>query len=81
MADDSNPPTYVVCAASAVDAMRWAKEQGVPRRRINYASSATKIDGQTNFTVVRLPGFYARPDADQIDAVIRRNERKRGRRD
>jgi hypothetical protein len=77
VADDSNPLTYVVCAASAVDATRWAREQSLTQRQTIYASSAAKIDGWTNFTVVRLPGFYLRPDADQIDAVIRRNEQKR----
>lgn len=76
MADTPSPPAYVVCAASAADAMAWAKEQGLTQRQINYASSASRIDGLTHFTVVRLPGYYQRADADQIDAVIRRNQRK-----
>lgn len=70
--------TYVVCAASAAEAMAWAKEQGLTQRQINYASSPAKIDGLTNFTVVRLHGFYRRADANRIDAVIRRNQRKQG---
>lgn len=73
----NRPPTTLVCAASAVDAARWAREEGLHPTQVIYVSSATKIDGQQDFTVVRLPGFYGRRDADEIDAVIRCNERKR----
>ncbi|MFF2522245.1 hypothetical protein [Streptomyces liangshanensis] len=58
-------------------AARWARENGISRRRAYYASSASKVDGLVRYTTVHLPGFYRRRDALEIDEVFRRNDLKR----
>ncbi|WP_405852966.1 hypothetical protein OG571_47835 (plasmid) [Streptomyces sp. NBC_01369] len=67
---------YVVCAGTQTEAREWACHHKVPTRQVLYASSTRAIEGLRDFAVVRLQGFFGREDADDIEAVLRRNEMK-----
>ncbi|AWT42564.1 MULTISPECIES: hypothetical protein [Streptomyces] len=68
---------YVVCAGSQAEAQAWARLHGIPQRQCVYASSVRRIEGLRDFAVVRLRGFFGRPNRDEIEACLRRNELKR----
>ncbi|MEU4051233.1 hypothetical protein AB0F09_18800 [Streptomyces olivaceus] len=68
---------YVVCAGSVAEARAWAQLHAIPQRQCLYASSVRKIEGLRDFAVVRLQGFFGRPDRDEIEGCLRRNELKR----
>ena len=68
---------YVVCAGSQAEAQAWARLHGIPQRQCVYASSPRTIEGLRDFAVVRLRGFFDRPNRDEIEACLRRNELKR----
>lgn len=63
---------YVVCAGSQDEARAWARLQGIPERQCRYANSPRTIEGLRDFAVVRLRGFYDRPNWDEIEACLRR---------
>ena len=68
---------FVVCAGSQAEAQAWAQLHSVPQRQCLYASSPRKIEGLRDFAVVRLRGFFDRPNREEIEACLRRNELKR----
>lgn len=68
---------YVVCAGSQAEAQAWASLHGIPQQQCVYASSPRTIEGLRDFAVVRLRGFFDRPNRDDIEACLRRNELKR----
>lgn len=68
---------YVVCAGSQAEAQAWACLHGIPQQQCVYASSPRTIEGLRDFAVVRLRGFFDRPNRDEIEACLRRNELKR----
>jgi hypothetical protein len=68
---------YVVCARSQDEAQAWGRLHGIPQRQCVYASSPRTVEGLRDFAVVRLRGFFDRPNRDEIEACLRRNELKR----
>ncbi|MFD0405008.1 hypothetical protein [Kitasatospora sp. NPDC127116] len=67
---------YVICAGTYDEALAWAHEHGITRRRALYAGRASSVDGLRNFVTIRLPSFFGRPDWREIEATIRRSELK-----
>lgn len=68
---------YVICAGSQAEAQAWARLHGISQRQCLYASSTRTIEGLRDFAVVRLRGFFDRPDQEEIETCLRRNELKR----
>ena len=68
---------FVVCAGSQAEVQAWSRLHDVPQQQCTYASSTRKIEGMRDFAVVRLRGFFDRPDREDIEACLQRNERKR----
>ena len=68
---------YAICAGSQAEAQAWARLHDISPRQCLYASSPRTIEGMRDFAVVRLRGFFDRPDRDEIEACLLRNELKR----
>ncbi|CAL9650227.1 hypothetical protein [Streptomyces sp. enrichment culture] len=68
---------YVVCAGSQAEAQAWARLHGIPQQDCLYAGSLRRIEGLRDFAVVRLRGFFDRPDRGDIEDCLLRNELKR----
>lgn len=68
---------YVICAGSQAEAQEWARLHNIPQRQCVYAGSLRRIEGLRDFAVVRLRGFFDRPDRGEIEACLLRNELKR----
>lgn len=67
---------YVICAGTSAEAWAWARAHGITRGSALYAGRAANVDGLRNFTTVRLPSFFGRPDWRDIEATLRRSEMK-----
>ncbi|MGW3298499.1 hypothetical protein [Streptomyces rubiginosohelvolus] len=67
---------FVVCAGSQGEAQAWARAHDIPLRQCVYVGDLRLIEGLRDFAVVRLHGFFDRPDRDDIEACLQRNEMK-----
>ncbi len=64
--------TFLVLAKRGRDVQEWAREKGIPGTRAIYVSSVERVTGinlPSTVSLVELPGFAERDDAEAIRAA------------